>query len=100
MVVVVFNPENVYEQFVSKSIWAEIHRAWVGHVEEYIHDPCCQEGRPPDSDHHPDLVLCHIMGKTIDINQPHVWGNSCHSLYCHSTSYNELLFCLSALTLN
>ena len=77
----VFLPENVYEHFVFESLGAEVHSTGVGFVEENVHDPCCQECHPPDGDHHPNLVLCQIMGEAIDINQPHVGGQILQGCY-------------------
>ena len=58
----VFSSENVYEHFVSESLGAEVHSTGVGFVEANVHDPCGQEGQPSDGDHHPDLMLCEVMG--------------------------------------
>ena len=55
-------PENVNEHFLFESLWAEVHRTGVGFIEANGHDPCGKEGQPSNGDHHPDLVLCKLMG--------------------------------------
>ena len=58
----------------------------MGFVEENSHDPCGKECQPSDGDHHMDLVLCQLMGKTVDINEPHVGGHTLQSCYCQTAS--------------
>ena len=82
----VFFPANVDEHFVSKSLTAEVHGGGVSFVEETIHEPCSQEGEPPEGDHHPDLVLCQLMRKAIDVEEPHVGGHTCQSGYSQPAS--------------
>ena len=52
-------------------------------IKAYVHDPGGNESQPTDGDHHPDLELCQLMGKAIDIDQPHVGGYTCQCPYCH-----------------
>ena len=85
----VFSSENVNEHFVRESLGteAEVHRTGMGFVKANVHDPCGQEGQPSDGDHHPDLVLCQLMLKAVDINQPHVGGHTLQSCYCQPTCF-------------
>ena len=82
----VFSSENVDEHFVPESLGAEVHSTWVGFVKANVHDPCGQEGQPSDGDHHPDLELCQLMGKAVDINEPHVGGHTLQGCYCQPAS--------------
>ena len=84
----VFVSENINEHFVPESLGAkaEVHRTGMGFVKANVHDPCGKEGQPSDGDHHLDLVLCQLMGKAVDINQPHLRGHTLQGCYCQPAS--------------
>ena len=69
----------------------------MGFIEANGHDPCSQEGKPSDGDHHPDLELCQLMGKAIDINEPHVGGHTLQGCYCQPASKECFFYVLGVL---
>ena len=76
-----FFSENVYEHFVSKSLWAEVHGTGVSFIVETIHEPCGNKCQPPDDDHQADMVLSELMGEAVDINHSHIGSHIFQSRY-------------------